>query len=92
MAGGEPITRAKLLSVEQVKLQDLTAEFLDYDTDGGVYQLPKRGDYLRLIFLKPGRDFHLFTTLRTDRPGKIEYYRARIGDLFQVVIESAENA
>jgi hypothetical protein len=84
--GGQIITRAKLLSVESVKLQDLTAEFLDYDTDGGKYELPKKGNYLRLTFLKPGQDAHLFTTLRSDRPGKKEYYTEKIGQLFEVVL------
>ncbi len=83
---GAPITRAKLLLVQRVKLQELPAEFLDYDTDGGKYKLPATGNYLLLTFLKPGKEFHLFTTLRTDRPGKIDYYLSRIGELFNVVI------
>lgn len=85
--GGVPVTRAKLLAVEPVRLQDLPAEFLDYDTDGGLYALPKTGDYLRLIFLKPGLDMHLFTTLRRQTPNKLDYYKSKIGELFQVVIE-----
>lgn len=84
--GGQLITRAKLLAVEQIKIEDMTAEFIEYDTDGGKYELPKRGKYLRLIFLKPGQDAHLFTTLRSDRPGKLEYYTDKIGELFEVVL------
>ena len=83
---GQLITRAKLLLVEPVKLQDLTAEFLEYDTDAGKYELPKRGNYLRLTFLKPGPDAHLFTTLRAATPGKQEYYTSKIGELFEVVL------
>ena len=83
---GQLITRAKLLLVEPVKLQDLTAESLEYDTDNGKYELPKKGDYLRLTFLKPGQDAHLFTTLRRNTPGKKEYYSTKIGELFEVVL------
>lgn len=89
MLGGELIRRAKLLSVEPVRLQDLTAEFLEYDTDGGIYTLPKTGNYLKLTFLKPTKngETNLFTTLRSDRPGKIDYYLSRVGELFQVIVE-----
>lgn len=92
MQNGQLITRAKLLLVEPVRLQDLTAEFLEYDTDAGKYPLPKTGNYLKLTFLKPGKEFHLFTTLRSDRPGKIDYYLSRIGELFEVVINQTETA
>lgn len=88
MLGGKIIGRAKLLSIEPVRLQDLTAEFLEYDTDGGKYTLPKAGNYLKLTFLKPTQngETNLFTTLRSDRPGKIDYYISRIGELFEVVV------
>lgn len=92
LQNGQPVTRAKLLSVEPVRLQDLTAEFLDYDTDGGKYTLPKSGNYLKLTFLKPCTkgEMHLFTTLRTNRPGKIDYYLSRIGELFEVIVNQEE--
>ena len=88
LQGGQPVTRARLLSVTQVRLQDLPAEFLDYDTDGGKYKLPRTGNYLLLTFLKPTKAgaMDLFTTLRSDRPGKIDYYLSRIGELFEVII------
>lgn len=94
MQGGAIITRAKLLSVEQVRLQDLTAEFLEYDTDGGKYPLPPNGNYLKLTFLKPtvNGETNLFTTLRSDRPGKIDYYLSRVGQLFQVIVEQTADA
>lgn len=92
MLNGSIINRAKLLSVEQVKIQNLTAEFLEYDTDGGLYQLPRTGNYLKLTFLKPGHEMHLFTTLRSDRPGKIDYYLSRIGELFEVKLEQTIEA
>jgi hypothetical protein len=92
MLNGSVITRAKLLSVEQVKIQNLTAEFLEYDTDGGKYKLPRTGNYLKLTFLKPGQEMHLFTTLRSDRPGKIDYYLSRIGELFEVVLTQETSA
>ena len=91
LIGGELITRAKLLDVHAVKLENLTAELLEYDTDGK-YPLPKKGNYLMLVFLKPGKDFHLFTTLRSDRPGKFDYYHSRVGELFQVAIVESESA
>ena len=90
MLNGAPITRAKLLDVFQVKIENITAEMLEYNTDSD--PLPKKGNYLMLVFLKPGKEFHLFTTLRTDRPGKLDYYRARIGELFQVAIHESENS
>ena len=88
LQAGAPVTRARLLSVVQVRLQDLTAEFLDYDTDGGLYKLPRTGNYLLLTFLKPTKNgaLDLFTTLRSDRPGKIDYYLSRVGELFEVAI------
>lgn len=88
---GQLITRAKLLLVEQVRIQDLTAEFLEYDTDGGKYKLPARGNYIRLTFLKPCGDIetNLFTTLRPATPGKEEYYKAKIGELFQIELVEA---
>lgn len=34
------VTRAKLLQVLEVKIEHLSLEFLNYDTDGGKFELP----------------------------------------------------
>jgi len=85
------IESAKLLGVIPVKLEYLSPSLLAYDTDNGVYQLPKKGDYLMLIFQKiHGVDFtvgeNLFTTLRRSTPEKIRYYSGAIGEEFKVEI------
>ncbi len=88
MQSGSVINRAKLLSVTQVKIQDLTAEFLEYDTDNGRYKLPRSGNFIMLTFLKPSQqgECNLFTTLRPATPGKEDYYKTKIGQLFEVVL------
>jgi len=74
---------AYLLEVLVVELAELSAAFLDYDTDGGRFALPKRGKYMMLIFKKPHEDhvcaYHLFTTLRRWTAEKERYYRGLIG-------------
>lgn len=86
---GDQVKRAVLLEVIFVKMESLSPQFLNYDTDFGKYQLPKSGDYMLLIFqafddLKP---LGLFTTLRRWTQGKDFYYRSLIGQLFDVVIQ-----
>lgn len=89
---------AKLLEVIPVELSDLSAEFLEYDTDDCVYELPKKGKYLMLIFqnatiyyLKPNEIFrpqqHIFTTIRRETPENLKYYQTNIGEIFNVIIE-----
>ena len=81
----EFVHKARLLDVVRVKLEDLSAKFLDYDTDNGVYPLPKKGDYMMLLFLKPsGAD--IFPTLRRWTPEKERYYRDGIGVEFDIEI------
>jgi len=83
------IETATLLQVVQVSLEELSQHFLDYDTDNGVYQLPKRGKYLMLLFLKEHEDYttdlNLFTTLRRSTPEKFVFYTNNIGKVFQVI-------
>jgi len=92
--GGEIARMAKLVHVALVNLEDLPEDFLRYDTEymdanGDVrrYSLPKKGEYLLLLFCV-GRTF-LFTTLRS-RYGKYgdkkEYYDKVLGKIFEVVI------
>jgi len=92
-AEGVPVKRARLLDVVEVNLNSLSKSFIAYDTDNGLYALPKSGDYLMLIFLKPFGD--LFTTLRptySPKPmlSKREYYRRLIGREFEIVILSQD--
>lgn len=86
-----PIKYATLLDVIPVNLKDLSTDFLDYDTDGGKYTLPKSGDFLMLIFLKPidqgNGGLDIFTTLRSNFPKRKEiYYKEAIGKHFEVEI------
>ncbi len=52
---------AKLIEAIPVNLQDLSGEFLDYDTEG-LFPLPKSGRYILLLFFK--RKGNIFSTLR----------------------------
>jgi len=84
------IGKATLLQVIPIKLEDLSADFIDYDTDYGTYQLPVKGEYMMLIFLKPSfgcPNLNLFTTLRRWTPEKYRYYLEKVGKIFEVVLE-----
>lgn len=85
---GNVIETALLLSVVKIDLENQHPEFLDYDTDFGLYQLPKKGSYLMLLFLKRscGEPQHLFTTLRRFTPQKEIYYTQQVGKIFKVEI------
>lgn len=76
--------RAMLLEVIKVNIGSLSSPFILYDTDRGLYPLPKSGRFLLLIFQGEGG---LFTTLRSAKPGKEDYYRGNIGRMFRVTIE-----
>jgi hypothetical protein len=78
-----------LLDVMNIKLEERSKEFLDYDTDDGLFKLPKKGDYMMLIFRKTDMIFgsNLMTTLRRWTPEKEKYYRDAIGKWFNVIIE-----
>lgn len=82
---GGAVPYARLLDVQEVELSNLSAEFLAYDTANGAYQLPPKGAYLLLIFLKPG-GIHTFTTLRRSTPEKQRYYRDLIGETLTVAV------
>jgi len=74
---------AILLEVIKVKLENLSPEFIAYDTDYGRYKFPHGGDYLLLLFLSNTR---LFTTIRPFKSDKNDYYKKRIGRDFEIVI------
>lgn len=82
------IESAKLLDVLIVELSELSAAFLDYDTECGKFKLPKRGKYMMLILEKPHEDWvcasDLLTTLRRWTPEKERYYRGLIGQVLDV--------
>ena len=87
---GKPVSKATLLAVIPVNVEDLNREFIGYDTDEGRYKLPPKGKYLMLIFEKPSgvniSARNLFTTLRSYNPSKSEYYVGSIGKVFNVQI------
>lgn len=85
---GANLDAVKLLEVLVLDLQSLSKSFLDYDTDEGEYKLPKKGLYMMLIFEKniDKGELNLFTTLRRYTPAKAEYYKSKIGKLFNVEI------
>jgi len=80
---GGHITSAILLMCKQVYLEDLSSSFLDYDTDYGLFSLPKKGLFLMLLFSKnDGVD--LFTTLRRYTDEKFQYYSDAVGEIFDI--------
>lgn len=88
----QPVTHAMLLQVISIAYEDLSKEFLAYDTDNGKYELKFDTLYMMLIFKKPLGD--LFTTLRTQygpvrgyKPeNKLPYYQGLVGKVFEIVI------
>jgi hypothetical protein len=79
---------AILLRCEEVQLEDLDPDLIEYDTcfdDGprwGYYPLPKKGHYLLLTF--QGEKKIPFTTLRRWTPRKAAFYEGAIGELFKI--------
>jgi len=94
-------TGAKLLYVEVRDRKELTDNFVEYDTRyytnygqpsmDGHYPLPD-GKLVILVFL--GNHFIPFTTVRPWKPAyggmkdKEEFYRSKIGQLFDIVVDS----
>ena len=64
-----------LLDVIPVHLENLSKAFIEFDTDNGKYPLPKKGQYLLLLFKGP---LGIFPTLRRWTPAKEKYYREQI--------------
>lgn len=83
MTGNGFCKKLYLLDVINIKLEDLSESFLDYDTDEGTFELPKKGDYMMLLF-KKDTTTHLMTTLRRRTPEKEKYYRSLIGQWLEV--------
>jgi hypothetical protein len=78
------VEKATLLEVLPVELEKLSKTFIDYDTDKGVYPLPKKGQYILLLFQKG--EYGIFPTMRRYTPNKWKYYKDRIGKEFVVEI------
>lgn len=80
----EPEMKATLILVLVVKLEELPKTFIDYDTDDGVYKLPKKGEYM-MLFFEGSRG--LITTMRRAYPlTKVDYYNGMIGKTFDIII------
>ena len=75
---------AYLIGVFPVKLEKLHKSFIAYDTDYGIYKLPKKGKALMLLFQK--NDYDCFTTLRRETPQKLKYYKSLTGQKFDIII------
>lgn len=78
--------KAKLLQILRADFSELTAEFVEYDTDNGKYKLPKEGPCIVLLFQKRTPVPHLFTTVRPCTPDKLEYYRGMIGEVVDLQV------
>jgi len=81
---------SKLLDVWPARLEDLSEDFLKYDTaysgktDVEYYPLPKKGNYMILVLQAGEGKGRLWTTIRSQRgmfgKDKLAYYRSHIGE------------
>ena len=94
MVNGHVCRKAMLLQVLSVTLDQLSKEFIDYDTDNGKYKLKHDTLWLMLIFQK--EDGHIFTTLRQQFSNyghnKEAYFQSLIGKEFEVIILPGKEA
>ena len=75
-----------LLDVAQDYTENLSPEFIEYDTrrkDGTQYPLPDGKIIMLFLLTKKG---HLWTTLRRFTQRKWEYYRSNIGNQYEIII------
>ena len=80
-----PIKQARLIQVHLTHSDNLSGEFINYDTKiegGGYYKLPK-GALLLLIFK---RFESIFTTIRPWNVEKERYYKLHTGEIFAIKI------
>lgn len=83
--------RGFLLYVQVVDYDDLSEEFLIYDTtkvSGSRYHLPSGQQYIRLVFL--GEKGIPFTTVRRMDYSKHGYYREHTKEWFELVIGGSQ--
>jgi hypothetical protein len=85
---------SRLLDVIKVKLEDLSNDFIFYDThysddelSDGFYPLPSKGDYM-ILLLQVDDDIiprNIWTTIRSQKGrngiDKLAYYRSHIGQV-----------
>ena len=76
-------TYAKLLEAIPYHYEDLSLSFRLYDTANTNYVLLNSGRCIILIFQTP---CGIFTTLRNLTANKLKFYRARIGENFEIII------
>ena len=90
---------SKLLDVLPIRLEDLSLDFILYDTsylDGGeekLYALPAKGAYMILLLQANSGAGPIWTTIRsqwskngglsTRHANKLEYYKSHIGEVFE---------
>jgi hypothetical protein len=84
---------SKLLDVLPIRLEDLSLDFILYDTsylDGGeekLYALPAKGAYMILLLQANSGAGPIWTTIRSQwPPEKLEYYRGKRGEVFECQI------
>lgn len=85
-ANGSIIENAILLDVIKVNLEDLSKDFLDFDTDNGLFELPETGVYSMLIFKKTNTN-DIFTTLRKWSQEKFDFYKSKTGSSFKIQLK-----
>jgi len=76
---------AKLLEAIPYHFEDLSLSFRGYDTANTDYVVLNSGRCIILIFQTP---CGIFTTLRNLTPHKLKFYRSRIGEDFEIVINN----
>jgi hypothetical protein len=87
---------SNLLDVIPVKLEDLSMDFILYDTsytegmENKLYSLPKRGDYMILMLQAGSGNGRLWTTIRSQKGkggiDKLDYYKSHIGEVVECII------
>ena len=82
---------AKLLAVLPTTTEQLSNDFIEYDTtttEGGRYNLPS-GRIIVLLLQSSSMEFdrgELWTTIRRWTPEKEAYYRSKIGQGFEIEV------
>lgn len=89
MSFGNPIESAVLLDVIPVKIEDLSEGFKNYDTDFGCYSLPKKGEFMMLLFkhINMNQMFPLSGDIRPRKPDTINKILVRNFELWLVTNE-----
>ena len=89
MMGDSFLTHAKLLDVIAVDLNDLSSEFLNYDTGNGMYVFPpKKDNPMNVLIFRSEATGVVFTTIRPRT--STDYYRDGIGKMFKILIQGRD--